>query len=43
LSVAPKESVADPKRIEDYSIKLKSLSGLNPEIFNPANVVIDRI
>lgn len=43
LSVAPKEGVNDPKKIEDYSIKLKSLSGLTPEIFNPTNVVIDRV
>jgi len=43
LSVAPKEGVADPKKIGDYSIKLKSLSGLTPEIFNPNNVVIDRV
>jgi CRISPR-associated protein Csd2 len=43
LSAAPKEGVADPKKIEDYSIKLKSLSGLTPEIFNPTNVVIDRV
>ncbi len=33
----------DPKKIENYSIKLKSLSGLEPEIFNPNNVVIERI
>lgn len=33
----------DPKKIEDYSIKLKSLLGLEPEIFNPNNVVIERI
>jgi len=43
LSVAPKEGVADPKQIGDYSIKLKCLSGLTPEIFNPTNVVIDRV
>jgi len=43
LSAVSKEGVADPKRIEDYSIKLKSLSGLTPEIFNPTNVVIDRV
>lgn len=33
----------DPKKIEDYSIKLKSLLGLEPEIFNPNNVEIERI
>lgn len=33
----------DPKNIEDYEIKLKNLSGLEPEIFNPNNVVIKRI
>ena len=43
LTVAPKEGVNDPKKIEDYSIKLKSLDGLTPEIFNPNNVVIERI
>ncbi len=43
LSIAPKEGVNDPKKIEDYSIKLKSLAGLTPEIFNPNNVVIDNI
>jgi len=43
LSAAPKEGVADPKKIEDYSIKLKSLSGLTPGIFNPNNVLIDRV
>jgi len=43
LSVDPKEGVTDPKKIENYSIKLKSLSGLEPEIFNPNNVVIESI
>lgn len=43
LTVAPKEGVNDPKKIEDYSIKLKSLDGLTPEIFKPNNVVIERI
>ena len=43
LSVAPKEGVTDPKKIEDYSIKLKNLSGLETAIFNPNNVVIERI
>lgn len=43
LNVAPKEGVNDPKKIDDYSIKLKSLSGLTPTIFNPNNVVIERI
>lgn len=43
LSVAPKEGVVDPKKIEDYSIKLKKLEKLEPKIFNPNNVVIERI
>lgn len=43
LSITPKEGVTDPKKIEDYSIKLKSLSGLAPKIFNPSNAVIERI
>jgi CRISPR-associated protein Csd2 len=43
LDVKPKNEGTDPKKIEDYSIKLKSLSGLEPEIFNPNNVVIERI
>jgi len=43
LSVVPKAGVTDPKKIEDYSIKLQNLPGLEPEIFNPNNVVIERI
>jgi len=43
LSVSPKEGITDPTKIDGYSIKLKSLSGLSPEIFNPNNVVIERI
>jgi CRISPR-associated protein Csd2 len=43
LNVAPKEAVMEPKQIEDYSIKLKRLVGLEPEIFNPNNVVIEMI
>lgn len=43
LNVDPNDGITDPKKIEDYSIKLKSLSGLEPEIFNPNNVVIKRI
>lgn len=43
LSVDPKEGVTDPKKIEDYSIKLQRLPGLEPKIFNPNNVVIERI
>lgn len=43
LNIAPKEGVTDPKRIEDYSIKFKDLPGLEPEIFNPSEVVIERI
>ena len=41
LSVGLKEGTSDPKKIEDYSIKLKSLSGLTPEIFNPNNITIE--
>jgi CRISPR-associated protein Csd2 len=43
LTVAPKDGVSDPRKIEDYSMKLKALSGLTPEIFNPNNVVIEKI
>jgi len=43
LDVDLKREGTDPKKIEDYSIKLKSLPGLKPEIFNPNNVVIERI
>ncbi|MDA8084601.1 MAG: type I-C CRISPR-associated protein Cas7/Csd2 [Nitrospiraceae bacterium] len=42
-SLDVKEKIADPKTIEDYSIKLKRLTGLEPEIYNPNNVVIERI
>lgn len=41
LSVEPIKD--EPKKIEDYAIKLKKLTGLEPEIFNPNNVVIERI
>ena len=41
LNVVPEKD--DPKKIEDYSIELKSLQGLVPEIFNPNNVAIERI
>lgn len=43
LSVEPKKEVTDLKKIEDYLIKLKTLSGLTPEIFNPNNVAIEMI
>jgi CRISPR-associated protein Csd2 len=43
LTVVPKEGVNDPRKVEDYSIKLKSLPGLIPEIFNPNNVPIERV
>lgn len=43
LDVDLKKEGTDPKKIEDYSIKLKGLSGLEPEIFNPNNVAIERI
>lgn len=33
----------DPKNIADYSITLKKLPELEPKIFNPNNVVIDKI
>lgn len=41
LSVTAKKD--DPKKIENYSIKLKSLNGLTPEIFNPNNIDIEKI
>jgi CRISPR-associated protein Csd2 len=41
LSVEPVKD--SPNRIEDYSIRLKNLAGLEPEIFNPNNIVIERI
>lgn len=43
LDVTLKNDGTDPKKIEDYSIKLKSLAGLEPEIFNPNKVDIERI
>jgi CRISPR-associated protein Csd2 len=43
LNVTPRDGVSDPRRVEDYSIKLKNLDGLAPEIFNPNNVAIERI
>lgn len=43
LSVDLKEGVNDPKKIEDYAIKLKSLAGLEPTIFNPCNAAIEII
>ena len=43
LSVAPQDGVTDPKKIEDYSIKLKKLEKLEPKIFNPNNVVLERV
>lgn len=43
LNIALKEGVTDPKKIGDYSIKLKSLTGLEPEIFNPNKIDIERI
>ena len=36
-------SIQEPKRIEDYSIKLKKLEGLKPEIFNPNNIKIEGV
>jgi CRISPR-associated protein Csd2 len=43
LDVTLKKEGTDPKKIEEYSIKLKNLPGLTPEIFNPNNVVIEKI
>lgn len=43
LSVESKNGINDPRKIEDYSIKLKSLPGLNPEIFDPNNIEIEYI
>ncbi len=43
LSIDLNNGITEPKNIEDYSIKLKSLSGLEPEIFNPNNVDIKGI
>ena len=43
LDVDLKREGTDPRKIEDYAIKLKDLPGLTPEIFNPNNVVIDRV
>jgi CRISPR-associated protein Csd2 len=40
LDVSPKDGVADPKDITDYSIRLKKLDGLKPEVFDPNDVVI---
>ncbi|MEW6606141.1 MAG: type I-C CRISPR-associated protein Cas7/Csd2 [bacterium] len=42
LSVDLKKGISDPKKIDDYSIKLKDISGLTPEIFNPNNIVIEK-
>jgi len=37
-----KQKKEDPKGIEDCSIKIKKLPGLEPEIFNPNKVAIER-
>lgn len=42
LSVTLKDGITYPKKIEDYSIKLKNLPELMPEIFNPNNVLIEK-
>lgn len=42
LNIVPQEGIADPQKIEDYSLKLKDLSGLEPKIFNPNNIEIER-
>lgn len=43
LDVKPKEGVKDLKKIEDYTIKLQTLPGLIPTIFNPNHVDITTI
>ena len=43
LDITLKQGVTDPRKIEDYSIKLKNLAGLEPEIFNPNKVHIEKI
>jgi len=43
LDVKSKKGVKDLKKIEDYTIKLQTLPGLTPEIFNPNNAAIERI
>jgi CRISPR-associated protein Csd2 len=43
LCVVPRDGISDPRKVEDYSIKLKNLDGLAPEIFNPNNVAIETI
>jgi CRISPR-associated protein Csd2 len=40
LNVTPKDGKTEPKGIDDYSIKLRKLTGLKPEIFNPNNIEI---
>lgn len=43
LSVNCKEGITDPRKIEDYSIKLKNLTGLEPSIYNPTEIEIESI
>jgi CRISPR-associated protein Csd2 len=43
LNIALKDGVTDPKKIEDYSIKVNVLPGLEPKVFNPNNVDIKKI
>ncbi|MBU4268062.1 MAG: type I-C CRISPR-associated protein Cas7/Csd2 [Acidobacteria bacterium] len=40
ISVTTKDGKTEPKGIDDYSIKLRKLTGLKPEIFNPNNIEI---
>jgi len=43
LDVTLKQGVTEPKKIEDYSIKLRNPVGLEPAIFNPNKVDIQKI
>jgi len=42
ISVTPKDGKTDPKGIDDYSIRLRKLSELEPKIFNPNNIAIEK-
>ncbi|KWT83496.1 type I-C CRISPR-associated protein Cas7/Csd2 [Candidatus Magnetominusculus xianensis] len=33
--------IDEPKKVGDYSVRFKTLDGLNPEIFNPNNISIE--
>ncbi len=43
LNVGLIKDGSDPKKIEEYSIKLKTLSGLKPALYNPNNVTIEDV